>query len=323
MYKFVKIRRKERIMRKAILNHYLQSGMYTDAGPYKELYQSLPDDIYELRELVNKQHIHKMSLYRSFLAKNNSSGNLKYKWQNYRCLDDVLLTSTAMTSELFRINGGENKFPENNTDPNKKLVITCRYVSVWYASILKAKGIPCRCRSGFAPYLYSDKIVDHWIVQYYDRNFNKWINVDSQANVKNKDFNVCNFPDDEFIWAADAWLAMRENKLKNKKLFVNGTKHCGDATFALSLLMDFHALFHDEINYVTLPVFLWNSSDDLYKCKKSTLKELDHLARLMQDVDKNFDELKKIWETNKKFRSVASSLNGPMLHLELDKKDLS
>lgn len=57
--------------------------------------------------------------------------------------------------------------------------------------------------------------------------------------------------------------------------------------------------------------------------QKSTLKELDHLARLMQDVDKNFDELKKIWETNKKFRSVASSLNGPMLHLELDKKDLS
>ena len=93
--------------------------------------------------------------------------------------------------------------------------------------------------------------------------------------------------------------------------------------FAWSLLMDFHALFHDEINYVTLPVFLWNNYEDLSKLKKSTLKELDHLAKLMQNVDENFEELQNIWETNKKFRSVASSINNSFLHLELDKKDFN
>ena len=94
-------------------------------------------------------------------------------------------------------------------------------------------------------------------------------------------------------------------------------------TFAYSLLADFHALFHDEINYVTMPVFLWESPNDLSTLKKSTLKEMDNLAKLMQDVDANFDKLKEIWETNKKFRSVASKLNNSFLHLELDKKDLS
>ena len=256
-------------MDKKVLDHFLETGMYSNPGPYMELYRSLPDDIYELRELVNKQHIHKMSLYRSFLSKNNNKINLKYKWQNYRCLDDVLLTAPAMTAELIRINGNKNPFVDISPDPNKKLVITCRYVSLLYASILKAKGIPCRCRSGFAPYIYSDRIVDHWIVQYYDKNFNKWINVDSQANVKSKVFNVCNFPKNAFIWAADAWLLMRKNKLVDKEKYYNGTKHFGDATFAWSLLMDFHALFHDEINYITLPVFLWECYDDISKLKKT------------------------------------------------------
>lgn len=310
-------------MNNKIIEHYLKTGMYTNSGAYQELYKSLPDDIYELRELVNKQHIHKMSLYRSFLLQNNNKNNLKYKWQNYRCLDDVLLTAPAMTAELIRLNEGKNPFVECSNDPNKKLIITCRYVSVLYASILKAKGIPCRCRSGFAPYLYDDQIADHWIVQYYDKNFNKWINVDSQANIKNKDFNVCNFPNDAFIWAADAWLLMRKNKLENKGKYQNGSKHYGDATFAWSLLMDFHAIFHDEINYVTLPVFLWENHTDISKLKKSTLEELDHLAKLMQNIDENFDELQYIWENNKKFRSVASALNGTFLHLELSKKDLN
>lgn len=302
-----------------VLKHFLNTGMYTDAGPYKELYQSLPDDIYELRELINVQHIHKMSLYRSFMGQNDNKNNLRYKWKNYRCLDDVLLTATAMTSELFRING-TNEF-KRNVDPNKKLVITCRYVSVWFASILKAKGIACRCRAGFAPYLYGDRYVDHWIVQYYDKNFNKWINVDAQANVKKAKFNVKNFKDEKFLWAADCWLKMRAGKISDKEKYVDGTRHNGDKTFAWCLLMDFHSIFHDEINYITMPVFLWNSDENLSTLSKKTLRELDHLAVLMQDIDNNFDELEKIWETNKKFRSVASTLNNSWLHKELDDKD--
>ena len=46
--------------------------------------------------------------------------------------------------------------------------------------------------------------------------------------------------------------------------------------------MTFSEFFHDEINYVTMPVFLWDSSDDLSTLKKSTLKEMDELAKLMQ-----------------------------------------
>lgn len=305
-----------------ILKHYLKTGMYTNAGPYKEFFKSLPDDIYELRDLINHQHIHKMSLYRSFKGENDNKNNLRYKWTNYRTLDDVLLTAPAMTAELFRLTGKE-ELSLNNNDPNKKLVITCRYVSVWFASVLKAKGIPCRCRSGFAPYINKNCIVDHWIVQYYDKNFNKWVNVDAQANLKNADFNVKNFSDEKFIWAADVWLKMRKGQLEHKELYTNGQKHFGDVTFAWSLLMDFHALFHDEINYVTMPVYLWDCYDDLNNLNPTTLQDMDKLAELMLDVDKNFEQLQAIWETNKKFRSVASKLNNSWLHLELEDTDFS
>ena len=108
-------------MDKKILNHYLSTGMYTDAGPYKKFYQSLPDDICELRELVNNQHIHKMSLYRTFLNKKENPYNLNYKWQNYRCLDDVLLTATAMTAEIFRLNGKESFLPPPTKIQTKSL----------------------------------------------------------------------------------------------------------------------------------------------------------------------------------------------------------
>ena len=49
-----------------------------------------------------------------------------------------------------------------------------------------------------------------------------------------------------------------------------------------------------------------------YKFDKLTekdFKEIDKLAKLMSETDKNFYELLKIWNTKKKFRI----LNGPLI----------
>ena len=44
------------------------------------------------------------------------------------------------------------------------------------------------------------------------------------------------------------------------------------------------------------------------KLSKQELEEIDNLAVLMQDPDKNFFDLQKIWETNKKFRLLKGGL---------------
>ena len=45
----------------------------------------------------------------------------------------------------------------------EKIVVTCRYVSVLMSAILKAKGIPARCRAGFAPYFQEGVSMDRWV----------------------------------------------------------------------------------------------------------------------------------------------------------------
>lgn len=85
-------------MNKRIKNFYKTVSFYTDAGPYKDYFATLPNDINKLRDLVCDQHIHKMRVFRSY-AKEEVSKN--FVWFN--CLYDALDTATAMTSEIFRL----------------------------------------------------------------------------------------------------------------------------------------------------------------------------------------------------------------------------
>ena len=48
------------------------------------------------------------------------------------------------------------------------------------------------------------------------------------------------------------------------------------------------------------------------------MTELDKLANLMLDPDKNFYKLKDIFDNNKKYRVLNSPLVGDANHLELD-----
>ena len=55
-----------------------------------------------------------------------------------------------MAAGLFRLDP-RGFVPDRRVED--KLVLTCRFVAVLVASIYKAKGVPCRCRAGYAPYI--------------------------------------------------------------------------------------------------------------------------------------------------------------------------
>lgn len=86
---------------------------------------------------------------------------------------------------------------------------------------------------------------------------------------------------------------------------------------ARSLFYDFHALMNDEISYRFFPPFISNN-DKFNKLTEKDLTELDKLANLMLDPDKNFYKLKDIFDNNKKYRVLNSPLVGDANHLELD-----
>ena len=156
-------------MEENILEHYRKTSTYTYAGAYGEYFRSLPDDIPMLGRLVCGQVIHRVTLKE---GNTNANATLlygdmdRYPWYRMRCEDDVLLTAPAMTAELFRMDGRGFVRDRKTED---KIVVTCRYVSVLMSAILKAKGIPARCRAGFAPYFREGVSMDHWINQYYSR----------------------------------------------------------------------------------------------------------------------------------------------------------
>ena len=294
-------------MNKNILDHYLATSVYTYAGYYTDYFKNLPDDIPELGKLICSQVIHRVTLKEGNTNANESLiyGDMtRFPWYRMRCEDDILQTAVSMTAELFRL---DNKgfIPERQAE--NKIVVTCRYVSVLMSAILKAKGIPCRSRSGFAPYLKEGFSLDHWINQYWDREQTRWITFDADFfGDSNLGFSQYDIPNNKFDWAADTWLKIRENKTDgNIFLYAGGEKSLKAVIRAV--FYDFHALMNNEISYEFQPTYIAGKFD---KLSEDDFKEIDTLAKLMVNNDVNFDTLFEIWNTNKKYRILNSPLVG-------------
>lgn len=293
-----------------IKNFYKQVSFFTNPGAYKDYFVSLTDNIEELRFLVSEQHLHKMRLYRNY-DKRYVSKN--FVWIN--CLYDSLNTATAMTGEIFRLDN--NKGFKLNKPIEKRIIVTCRYMSILFASVLKAKGIPCRCRSGFAPYIYQDYNVDHWINEYWCEAENRWVGIDCDikdlSRCWDKTVNLCDVGS-KFDYPANLWLKARRGQLDNLEKYLKYTSYKGLDILAYTLFLDFNALMNIELPYRCKPIFI--DSEKFFNLTEAELTEIDNLATLMLDPDKNFDKLKEIWETNDKFRILSCNSFNPYLDIK-------
>jgi hypothetical protein len=224
-----------------------------------------------------------------------------FPWYRLRCEDDILPNAVSMIAELLRL---DSKGFTVDRKVENKIIVTCRYVAILMASILKSKGIPCRVRSGFAPYLVPELSIDHWINQYWNEAEQKWITFDADGFYDFSDFSQYNIPDDKFDWAADTWLGLRKGALNGKKYF-NAGGFTGLSPAVWAVFYDFHSLMNNEILYLQGPYYLPFEFD---KINENELKEIDKLAELLLHPDENYDELVKIWTTERKYRILNSPL---------------
>lgn len=221
-----------------------------------------------------------------------------------RCEDDIFLTATAIAAELMRLDA-RGFVPDRKVE--HKLVLTCRYVSVLMSAIYKAKGIPCRSRAGFAPYFRDGVSMDHWINQVWLDG--RWRTIDADGFYDAAiGFDQYDMPENRFDWAARAWLDIREGRDDGTRfLYADGLGTNSLRAVIRYLFYDFHALMNDEISYLFQPCYVDGKFDSL---AADDFAELDALARLMLDPDRNFDELRLIWDTNARFRIMNSPLVG-------------
>jgi hypothetical protein len=71
-------------------------------------------------------------------------------------------------------------------------------------AVLRSHGTPARARCGFGTYFEPGKTIDHWIVEYRDRD--RWVpsdlQIDSvQASLLRPDFDVLDQPPGKFRFA--------------------------------------------------------------------------------------------------------------------------
>lgn len=292
-------------MTKELVDHYLQYSQFTYPGLYEKYLKTLPDDIKKLGFLVRKQFIHRTTLDAGNTGSNEDMkyGDMtKVPWWR-QAEDDNFNTVVAIIAELFR------RDPKGLTLDRKaedKLVLTCRHTTLLVASALKAKGIPCRVRSGYAPYFPFEGGLssDHWINEYWNEKENRWVIIDIDGSLHDTGINMYDMPQDAFDYPAVAWLKVRAGEVDGDH-FWNAKPATGLKVVGWALFYDFHCLMNNEIIYTHNPKYLFTKWDAL---AENELKELDKLAKAMLKPDENFDELTHLWETEKKYRILAGGL---------------
>lgn len=108
--------------------------------------------------------------------------------------------------------------PLHETRPlEKRFYGTCRDYALLLTAILRWKGIPARCRCGFATYFTKGKFEDHWLCEYWESSLKRWICVDPQLDRPKRDilqisFDPLDVPEEYFFSGAKAWLLCREGE---------------------------------------------------------------------------------------------------------------
>ena len=220
--------------------------------------------------------------------------------------DDIFPTAQSILIELLR------KDPNYSIkrEAKNKVHVTCRGQAILLTSILKAKGIPARARSGFSEYLRNDGIYrDHWITEYFNEKENRWILVDADDYCfgDNLDFDLTDIPHNQFLFGANTYLGLRHKQYKEEEiLYASNPPTLGIKAAIRGLFYDFHSLMNNEIIFLHMPKYIQEKNFNL---SEEEYTELDNLATLLLNPNANFKKLKEIWENNLKFRIMSSALN--------------
>lgn len=120
-------------------------------------------------------------------------------------------------------------------------------------------------------------------------------------------FDLNDIPRDKFIFGAEAYLGMRNNKYKTEEIYyASDPATLGLKASIRGLFYDFHSLMNDEIIFLHLPKYI---QDKKFELSEEEYMVLDKLAELLLEPDKNFDKILDIWNKEPKFRIMSGALN--------------
>lgn len=292
-------------MNPKLYQRYLETSIYTYVGIYKDFILSLPDDIHSIGMLVCGQITHPSMYFTepsSYLEDTYYGKFSSYPKHRFKNEDELYITAVSMIAGILRFD--ETGFTPNR-DVTKRITVSCRQASVLFSAILKAKGIPCRSRAGFMDFGNTgDSYMEHWVNEYWDFHENRWVLADVDGYYEYEQrfgYSQFDLPRRKFVTAAEAWIGLRKNTLTKKLDVFSPNSLEGVCEY---LFMDFHALMNNEIFYSYQPLYLRGG---IHTLSESELHELDYLAELLLEPDKNMEQIEHLWTTNDKFSTLTNN----------------
>lgn len=286
-----------------LLDFYRQKSCFTDLGPYADFARSLPDDLKTLCLLQRRQIIHPVTIMTQ--QGETPYGNMDEVPEDRLVFENERFqTAPSILAELLR---RDARYSAERATKDK-LHLCCREQAVLLAAILKAKGIPARVRSGFAAYLATDGLYhDHWIAEWYDAAQKRWVLTDADCCMEPVSLDVYDLPRGEFLFGAQAYLALRKGELDEQKIsYASIPPTYGMKAALRALFYDFHALMNDEIFFWHVPRYL--AEQDMQPSSEELL-ELDALADLLLSPNENFEAIRALWTKEPKFRILSGGFN--------------
>jgi hypothetical protein len=265
-------------------DYYREPGCLTVPDKFIFLKQYLPDDIPSLCKLIHNIAIH------IFWAE-----RMGCPLDGIRQSDVQLRSFKRKMERLFELDDTALNIRRDN---GKKLVVNCRDISLLMTTFLRMKGIPARCRCGFATYFIPQKYEDHWICEYWDIEKQQWKMVDAQMDEYQMEalkinFDVHDVPLGKFIPAGRAWQLIRQNKVDPQKFGI--FKYKGEMFIVGNMQRDLLALNSIEL----LPWDLWGYLNKRYiQLTQPDLKLLDEMAVITQLGDSAFSMVRSMVENN-------------------------
>jgi hypothetical protein len=150
--------------------------------------------------------------------------------------------------------------------PQHRVVGTCRHFAVMATAFLRAVGIPARARCGFAAYFVAPRKIDHWIVEYWASDEQRWIRADPEwldrptpTSARTDDLRH-----GEFLTAGEAWQLIRSGQDDPMDYGVFGTENWGPGEVRGNAMRDLASVAR---KIEMLPWDEWGPMQDSYDDK--------------------------------------------------------
>ena len=130
-------------------------------------------------------------------------------------------------------------------------------------AFLRATGVLARARCGFATYFIPPKKVDHWIVEYWSGEDQRWIRIDAEYIDRGTPGAAWtqDLRPGEFLTAGEGWQLVRSGLEDPADFGVFGTENWGAGEIRGNAMRDLASLLH---KIEMLPWDVWGPMQDSY-----------------------------------------------------------